>query len=749
MIWNAAGECPFCNAPGAVGWSGGPINTRSGNLSYQETDFVIPVAGRPLEFRRSYASNATDFYTTTLGFGWTHNYDMRLHFANTATAISDTVELQAPGGSRLPFFIDQPGSFPDSTYTPYPGVTAQLSYDTGTAEYLVTGFEQSTYRFDSQGQLLAQIDASGNAVSFSYDANGRLQRAAQSGRYLDFGYFPDNRLQTVTDNLGRAVSMAYNGDGDLTFVTNPLGKMSSYEYNSATPHKLTKATDPSGRVAEETAYDDDGRAFQQWDGAGNQLVDISYAITGTHVVTENSVVMTHTYDSRNTLVDTIFTCVDGTPGCGANVDTGYDDNFKTNSVTDANNNAASLSWNAGGSNLESVTNALNQTTSMAYDAYNNPEQVTDARGNATGHTYHPTLTTFRTSTTDDLGHTARYTPTLNTLQNGVTVPDGLLLEQQDSSGIVTSYEYNEFGQVLKVTAGVGSSQPLVTNYVYDGIGRLSTTTQVSGAGNITSLNAYDNGDRLVAAIDNWTGSDPANWLANCDTSPGARDTNVCTRFFYDDAGRTTAVTNTLGQTDLSFYDAAGRFSLSVSNYDGATYDPANPEAALCNFSSPDPEHNICGKTEYDSNGRVFRTTDSLGQLSLTLYDSLGRVAGIIQNSVNVTSLAQCSFVKERADSDQDLCTVYTYDSVGNVLITKDPAGNQTRTFYDALNRAAGQIANWSGAMNSLGELEASCFTLDPLRETDICTTSEYDEVGNVILTTDPKGQQTRTTYNDV
>lgn len=52
-------------------------------------------------------------------------------------------------------------------------------------------------------------------------------------------------------------------------------------------------------------------------------------------------------------------------------------------------------------------------------------------------------------------------------------------------------------------------------------------------------------------------------------------------------------------------------------------------------------------------------------------------------------------------------------------------------------------------MNSLAELEANCFSLDPLRETDICTTTAYDPVGNVMLTTDPKGRQTRTYYNDV
>jgi len=138
MTWSAWPECPVCSASNAVGWAGGPINTRSGNLSYQETELVIPIKGESLAFRRSYASEAVGVQTNILGYGWTHNYDMRLHFEQTA--LPDTVELQAPGGSRLPFF-----DLGDGSFTPYAGVTAELTHDSGSDEYTVTGFNQATY----------------------------------------------------------------------------------------------------------------------------------------------------------------------------------------------------------------------------------------------------------------------------------------------------------------------------------------------------------------------------------------------------------------------------------------------------------------------------------------------------------------------------------------------------------------------------------------------------------------------------
>jgi YD repeat-containing protein len=100
------------------------------------------------------------------------------------------------------------------------------------------------------------------------------------------------------------------------------------------------------------------------------------------------------------------------------------------------------------------------------------------------------------------------------------------------------------------------------------VGRLITTTRATAGESTTNLNVYDDGDRLRATLSNWTGSDPDQWQQDCDTSPGPRDSNVCTRYGYDDAGRTISTTNALGQTNLTFYDDAGRSFLSVTNYDG-------------------------------------------------------------------------------------------------------------------------------------------------------------------------------------
>jgi RHS repeat-associated protein len=725
MTWSAWPECPVCSASNAVGWAGGPINTRNGNLSYQETDLVIPVKGESLAFRRAYASEAVDVYTTTLGYGWTHNYAMRLHVGD------DMVELQAPGGSRLPFFDNGDGS-----YSPYAGVTAELVYDDGAGEYTVTGFNQATYIFNDQGQLVEQVDPFGNSITFTYD-NGRLAQAAQGSRYLTYSYDQTSgRLIEVGDNLSRTVSLNYDGNGDLVSVTKPLDLISTYEY-SGTTHLLTKVTDPSGRIIEETAYDGEGRAYRQWDGEGNLLVEIDFSQADRRVVVENGVIMTHTYDLRGTLVDVTYGCVDNAAGCGAGTAVGYDSNFKQNSVLDANGNPTGLAWNAGGSNLEGVTDALNNHTQMVYDSFNNLVQTVDARDQTT--TFHyddPNLPTFRTRVTDSLSNTTTYTPTAA----------GLLAAEEDPTGRITTYAYSEFGQVIETVRAAGTSQAITTTYGYDGVGRLITTTQASAAESsesTTSLNVYDDGDRLLATITNWTGSDPDQWQQDCDTSPGPRDSNVCTRYGYDDAGRTISTTNGLNQTNLTFYDDAGRSFLSVTNYDGAPFNEADPAGDLCpspNPHAPSPTHNLCSLTGYDQFGRVVTSTGSLGRLNVTEYDSLGRVSRSVSNWVNGSFDANYP--------DQDIETRYQYDAVGNTVIVTDTLGFMTRTFYDPLNRVKGTITNWRGSIDDINDLP-DCLALPHERDYDICTLYEFDEVGNTIIVTDTLGQMTRTFYDEL
>lgn len=735
--WNA--ECPFCNVANTQGVEYG-INTRTGNFGHMDTALSLPTAGGSLDFRYGYISQATAMYTTTMGFGWVHNHELQLHISDPA--LTHTVILQAPGGSRFPYTGNG-----DGTYEKYAGVTAEMVYNSGADEFVVTTFNQYEFTFDGGGQLQEQKDPFGNLTTFNY-SGGKLSQATQGNRSLSYFYNGD-RLSSVQDDTGRTAVLSYTGD-DLTSVTSPLGTM-TYQYADG-GNLLTGVVDPSGRTVKAVAYDDSGRAYQLRNGNGELLVNITFpqAVaapqmlalaaepTSTNLaanvqVVVNGVAMTHVYNSRGVLTDVVYDCTDGTAGCGVGSDTGYDYNFKQTAMQDANGNGTALGWNAGGTNIEFVADALGNGTSLSYDSFNNLTQTVDARGITTTIYYeNPAFPTFRTRTVDALGHSQLYTPTVAGVDGAV---GGLLKAEQDTSGVVTSYQYNDQGQIIETVRAVDTSAAVTTSYGYDSQGRLITTTQAAIGQSHTTLNVYDSSNHLLATINNWTGSDPAAWAADCDTSAGVRDTNVCTRYGYDAAGRTISTTNTLGQTSLSLYDGAGRSYLSVGNWDGTAYSETTALTDLCDFANPDPEYNLCSLTEYDGVGRVVTTTNSLGIKNVTEYDSLGRVDRTISNWDDGVFVI--------GEADRDIETRYGYDAVGNTLLVTDTVGSVARTFYDELNRVVGSIDVWSGT--TLDE----CFNADPERDEDICTGYVYDEVGNTIIVTDTMGRMTRTFYDEL
>lgn len=744
--WNA--ECPFCSVVDTQGYVN-EVNPRTGNFVHTESFLNMPVAGNTLSFDLTYISAATNTYTTTVGYGWAHNYKMQLHI-DDHTNLTHTVTMQAPGGSRFPFYGR--GSS-DPGYNKYAGVTADLERIEGATledrEYVVTAYNQykATFRYD--GRLIKYETPDGNAISLTYaDFNGQeqLYRASQGTRYLEYDYL-NGRLHTVTDSANRTVILGYQGN-DLSTITDPTQATTTFLYQN---HLLTEIIDASNRTIKKIFYDSNQRAYRVEDGLGNAITEITFDnpvnlltvnednLAATAVVTAAGTVMTYTYDTRGTLVDVRYACNDGTNGCQAGPDIQYDYNFKGNRLQDANGNPpTTIRWNPGGSNPEYVKDALENETFLHYDSFNNLTLTIDARLNPTTYTYrytdpddpnNPYLPTFLTGITDTLGNTYFYTPTIA----GLTGPvDGLLYEEKDPNGVLTRYGYNDFGQIIQAVRGAGTSDAITTTYGYDEAGRLITTTQTSTGESHTSLNVYDDGDWLLATIANWTGNDPAGWELDCIFDPGPRQENVCTRHGYDEAGRPISTTNALGQTSLTFYDAAGRVVTSVVNYDGLT-----PFAALCtDFTSPDPEYNICSLVGYDGYGRVVTSTNSLGLQTVTEYDSLGRVSRTIVNWEDGDF--------DPLEPDRDLITAYEYDAVGNVLVVTDPMGRQSRTFYDELNRVKGTMDNWDGE----AELE-DCASLPRQRDSNICSQYQYDEVGNTILVTNTLTQTTRTFYNEL
>ncbi|MCC6191225.1 MAG: hypothetical protein IT318_19560 [Anaerolineales bacterium] len=671
-------EDPLCTYPCAQGYVGDPINTRTGGFDYGWVDLNLPTVAGPLMLQRTYASPATTMITSTLSPGWTHNHDTRLILPTSPGGEAGTIWFKAHTANQYRFTTD---------YEPFPGVLATLTA-TGDpdAKYLLVAPDQSTYTFNITGTLKTWADPQGHVYSYTYDAQTRPITVTElaSQRYLAFSYDGQGRLSTVADHAGRQVTYGYSlTSGDLLTVTDVLNQAWTYVY-SGTTHLMTEARDPVGNLIVKTDYDAQGRAWRQSQGAqGEPIVQISYQSATTSVVTDaRGYAESHVYGDRRELTN------DNAP-LGSVISKAYDLNFRPLAVRDPLSRTTQMTWSASGTNLSAVTDAANHTVQLSYNALNAMTRVVDARGQATSFEYDGTL---RTVMTDTLQSTTRYTYTAAGTDPGI--PVGLLKATSDPLGRTTTYQYDSFGQLARITDTAG----LATAYGYDDLGRVITTTTLAGtAAEQITVNTFDAAGRLLQVIRNYTDASGAqNYAANGSVY------NQITRYQYDPMGNTVALTDTLGLVTLTQYDANNRpVAMTVTTSAGQVQDLT--------------------RLLYDAAGNTISTTvhahvPSLAQTTTTGYDALNRPVTTTTN-----------YVDGAFDSDfpdEDIQTVTAYDAAGNVLTATEFHGTAlartSATSYDALNRPISITTNVSGSAGP---------------DRNITSLTRYDAGGNVISTT--------------
>lgn len=322
-------DCPFGTSTGSQHWVGKPINSRTGNYFYNTTDISFPVLGQSIYFARSYSAAANERYTQTLGYGWTHNYDVALLMPDDEPG---TVLVKGCHGGSFRFTDMGAGEF-----APWPGVWATLSRTTTTPyTYTLVGVDQSTYIFDNDGQLVTLRSPDKHTLNFDY-TNDLLTHVsdATDQRYLDFAYDGQGRLVRVTDPLSRTLRYGYDPNGDLTVVTDTRGYTWTYTYTGT--HLLYEVADPLGGLIERTAYDDQERAVRQWTALSADPLIIEYGDT---------VVITDALGHRTEDVYAGAGTLAVQSRAGVTESRTYDANLNWTSTTDANDHTTAYDFNA-------------------------------------------------------------------------------------------------------------------------------------------------------------------------------------------------------------------------------------------------------------------------------------------------------------------------------------------------------------------------------------------------------------------
>ena len=124
-----------------------------------------------------------------------------------------------------------------------------------------------------------------------------------------------------------------------------------------------------------------------------------------------------------------------------------------------------------------------------------------------------------------------------------------MLTETDAEGGVTSYEYDAFGNAVKVIDARGNSS---YNY-YDDLGRLTKSLDAEGYITETSYNSFGE----VASVKRWYNEYTGTPSVGTPPSVAAHANDATTAFQYDKLGRVTATTDAEGHSESYVLDAFG------------------------------------------------------------------------------------------------------------------------------------------------------------------------------------------------
>ena len=399
-------------SPGACDCKAGePVDVATGDYFETDTDASVATYGPALDFTRTYdAVLAQDESASAtpgpLGYGWTDNWAMSVALnTDYNTSVTGDVTLNQSNGSQALFVppvsgaCDYPyfGPGTSNTYCTLPQVLGSLTYNSGSSTYTLVEHPDTTYSFNSSGLLTSITDPNGDSESVTYNSpspgSGNCPAGAAScetvtsasGRTITLGWSSTSdtgTIRSVTDNLGRETTYAYSG-GNLTSVTDPLSDVTSYTYDGSNAnvdlrHDLLTVVDPNEQTGGPDAghdllntYNSSGQVTSQTDSMGNVT---AFDYTGMTASTLTGTVVETDPDSN----ETQYTFDDG--GLSQMV-TGYGtasaattiyqvdpSSLLNDSVTDANGNTTSYTYDGDGNVLTS-TNALGNTTSYSYNAF--------------------------------------------------------------------------------------------------------------------------------------------------------------------------------------------------------------------------------------------------------------------------------------------------------------------------------------------------------------------------------------------
>jgi RHS repeat-associated protein len=627
-------------------------------------------------------------------------------------------------------------------------------------EHPLDGMAIRTYEYNDSGGLAKVTNENGDAVSLTYDARGNLanRTTCQRAGVCQTAYttYPatvtnpfdprnelpietrDPRSASATDNTYRT-TYTYTPQGDLATQTEPDGAVVRHTYSNGTESAvgggsipaglLLTTTDPRGKVTRQQYYAN-GDLAQTTEPSG-LVAKYTYDVLGRQV-TETE--MSDTYPAGVTTTftyDALSRPVGVTGPVTTDAVTGVKHQQLTTTTYDVDSNATKVE------EIDKVGGDPTRTTTTEYDDAGRPVRVVDAEGNETSSSYDRFGNLV--STVDALGNRYDYAYTARNAiaevrlraytsdDQGGLVNDYLVVRSysydfagrraSETDAMGRRYEYQYYGDdrlwkiVLKKFRGHDGvpRDYVVEENFYDNAG--NPTKKVTGNGTMTLTQAFDRGGDLVSTVE-----DPGG-LARATT------------YTYDQGGSVTRVSRTGRASNVPWPMPT---AAEVVDY---VYDDAGN--AVRESTSTGTESLVTTST-YDQRGLQLSTTDPRGNVpgadpaaytTTFAYDELEQL-------VRDTGAPVAAESGGAAPQTVRPVATYGYNTFGEQTAVRDEVGNTRTWTYDKLGRP---VTEAEPAYQAPG-------AASPVTPT---TRTRYDGLGNVAEVTDPRGNSTRYTYDQL
>ncbi len=307
-----------------------------------------------------------------------------------------------------------------------------------------------------------------------------------------------------------------------------------------------------------------------------------------------------------------------------------------------------------------------------------------------------------------------------------------LTQVKNSLGHITSYYWNQNGQVEKEISPLGNTK--LTGY--DDFGRM--IEQISPGGSTTAYEYDEQGNRtrIILPTGATIGSD------------------------YDENHQLTAVVDSAGHRSENRFDPLGRLIESRDPLGSTWYYSYNQEGDLSKITNP---LGFSVVATWDGWGNLVKVTDCLGNPTLYEHDENGHVTAMIdplghRTEVAVDVLGRIVRIKH---PDGRSCK-YGWNVFDQITSYEDELGALTRSDYTGsglvfriIRAHGGQVrfqyksvpGQLSSVINENGERHLYEYDADGrmIKETDIAgrvTRYEYDPNGRVIALVNAKGNRT-------